>query len=409
LKLYSAIAALLASAFLLIAGNGLVSVLTPLRAKTEGFPELAIGALGSVYFGGMLAGTLATPFIVARAGHIRAFSALVAGAVVAVILLPVMVRPMAWLILRGVLGFVFAGLYAVIESWINAKATNANRGQLYGFYQIVAFAASACGQLTLTLSSSASASFVGFTLGGALLALSTIPLALTNADAPVPPRIVRLRLGWLIQMSPVGALAAFLVGATNGAYTALGPVFALGVGLTLQSAPLFTTAVTLGSAIGVYPAGRLSDFVDRRAMIAGLSGVGALFEIALWLLRVGPGAIIGLGFAVGLTTFTLYTLTASHANDRAKAHETVSVSTGLLFLYCAGAIIAPTLAASLMRIFGPGALYAQNAAAHIVLAAFALSAFAGFWPISTARDEPAAPGPHVPRLERPAEAGPGAS
>jgi hypothetical protein len=56
LKPYSAIAALLASAFLLIAGNGLVTVLTPLRAKIEGFPELTIGLLGSVYFGGMLAG-----------------------------------------------------------------------------------------------------------------------------------------------------------------------------------------------------------------------------------------------------------------------------------------------------------------------------------------------------------------
>ena len=403
MKLYSAIAALLASAFLLIAGNGLVSVLTPLRAKTEGFPEITIGLLGSVYFGGMLAGTLATSFIVARAGHIRAFSALVAGAVATVILLPVLAEPTAWLFLRGALGFVFAGLYAVIESWINAKATNANRGQLYGFYQIVAFAASACGQLTLTFSNSAAASFTGFTLGGVLIALSTIPLALTNADAPVPPRVVRMRLGWLIRISPVGALAAFLVGATNGAYTALGPVFALGVGLTLQSAPLFTTAVTLGSAIGVYPAGRLSDAIDRRVMIAGLSGLGALFEIALCVLRPGPSLLIGLAFAVGLTTFTLYTLASSHANDRAKTHQTVLVSTGLLFLYCAGAILAPTIAAGLMRRFGPGALYAQNAAAHLLLAAFALSRFISYRPPREAR------GASLPtRLERPAEAGPGA-
>jgi len=402
LKTYSAIAALLASAFLLIAGNGLVSVLTSLRAKIEGFPELTIGLLGSVYFGGMLAGTLATPFIVRRAGHIRAFSALVAGAVVTVILLPAILTPFAWLILRGALGFVFAGLYAVIESWINAKATNANRGALYGVYQIVAFAASAGGQLTLTLSTPIS--FLGFTLGGALLALSTIPLALTNADAPVPPRIVRLRIAWLIRLSPVGALAAFLVGATNGAYTALGPVFALGVGLSPQTAPLFTSAVTLGSALGVYPAGRLSDAVDRRAMIAVLSGVGALFEVALWLFRGGGSALIALGFAVGLTTFTLYTLTSSHANDRAKAHETVLVSTGLLFLYCAGAIVAPTLAATLMRIFGPGALYAQNATAHAALAVFALSRLVRHWRLKRAREERPAP----TRLERPAEAGPGA-
>ena len=370
MKPYSAIAALLASAFLLIAGNGLVNVLTPLRAKIEGFPELTIGLLGSIYFGGMLAGTLATPFIVRRAGHIRAFSALVAGAVVTVILLPTIVQPMVWLVLRGGLGFVFAGLYAVIESWINAKATNSNRGALYGFYQIVAYAASAGGQLSLTLL--AATSFVGFTIGGALLALSTIPLALTNADAPVQPRSARLRLGWLIRLSPVGALAAFLVGAANGAYTALGPVFALGAGLSPQAAPLFTTAVTLGSAIGVYPAGRLSDVLDRRAMIASLAAVGALFEIALWFSHAGGAALIALGFAVGLTTFTLYTLTTSHANDRARTNEMVEVSTGLLFLYCAGAIIAPTLAAALMRAFGPGALYGQNAVTHLALAAFAL-------------------------------------
>ncbi len=215
-------------------------------------------------------------------------------------------------------------------------------------------------------------SFVGFTIGGALLALSTIPLALTNADAPIPPRVVRLRLIWLMRLSPVGALAAFLVGATNGAYSALGPVYALGVGFTPQAAPLFTTAVTIGSALGVYPAGRLSDRVDRRAMIAVLSGVGALIEIALWRFQGGQAALVALGFAVGATTFTLYTLTTSHANDRAKAEQTVLVSTGLLFLYCAGAIIGPIVAAALMRDGRPGMLYAQNAVLHLGLAAFAL-------------------------------------
>jgi MFS family permease len=369
-KSFSAIAALLASAFFLIAGNGLVSVLTPLSAKIAGFSELTVGLIGSFYFGGMLAGTLATPSIVRRAGHIRAFSALVAGAVVAVILLPAIPDPIAWLALRGLLGFVFAGLYAVIESWINAKATNANRGALYGLYQIVAYAASSGGQLTLIFTTPTS--FVGFTIGGALLALSTIPLALTRADAPVQPRVAGLRLLWLIRLSPVGALAALIVGATNGAHAALAPVYALGVGLAPQTAPLFTIAVTIGSALGVYPAGRFSDRIDRRAMLAALSGLGAFFELALWR---QPSSAIGLlvvGFAIGATTFSLYTVTTSHANDRARAEQAVLVSTALLFLYCAGAIIAPTTAAALIRLFGPGALYGQNALLHLALAAFAL-------------------------------------
>ena len=71
-------------------------------------------------------------------------------AIVAVILMPGWQRPAAWMLCRGALGFVFAGIYAVIESWINAKADNASRGALYGVYQIVTFAASAGGQLALS-------------------------------------------------------------------------------------------------------------------------------------------------------------------------------------------------------------------------------------------------------------------
>ena len=124
---------------LLIAGNSLVGVLTPLRAQLGGFADLTIGLLGSAYFAGMLAGALATPAIVRRAGHIRAFSAFVAVGIVAVVLMPGWESPAPWMLCRGALGFVFAGIYAVIESWINAKADNASRGALYGVYQIVSF------------------------------------------------------------------------------------------------------------------------------------------------------------------------------------------------------------------------------------------------------------------------------
>ena len=72
MQTFSALAALLASVFLLLAGNSLTGVLTPLRASLDGFPDLSIGLIGSVYFAGMLAGTLAAPAIVRRAGRIRA-------------------------------------------------------------------------------------------------------------------------------------------------------------------------------------------------------------------------------------------------------------------------------------------------------------------------------------------------
>ncbi len=370
MKSYSAVVALLVSVFLLISGSALAGLIVPLRAKIEGFPELSIGLLGSAYFAGMLAGSLAAPAIVRRAGHIRAFSAFVAASVVIVILYPLLVAPWAWLFMRGGLGFAFAGLYGIIESWINSKASNANRGGLYAIYQIVTYAASACGQLLLTLA--APTSYELFSIAGVLLALAVVPLAMTTVEPPLEPKTVRIRLAWLAHLSPVAAVAAVAVGAANGAMWAMGPIYALGQGLRPEEVPWFTTAVVIGSAIGVYPFGRLSDHFDRRFVIVAVAGAGAALEVVLWRYQGGGAMLVALGFAVGVTTFALYTLAISHANDRASADELMLISSSMLFLYCIGAIVAPALAAAMMRLFGPSALFAQNALVHLGLAAFTL-------------------------------------
>jgi hypothetical protein len=65
------ISALLFSVLLLIGGNALIGVTTPLRARIEGFPDLTVGLLGSAYFAGLLAGTLAAPAVIRQGGHPR--------------------------------------------------------------------------------------------------------------------------------------------------------------------------------------------------------------------------------------------------------------------------------------------------------------------------------------------------
>lgn len=355
---------------LLIGGNALVGVTTPLRAHMNGFPDLAIGLLGSAYFAGMLAGTLAAPAVIRRAGHIRAFAAFVALAAASVVLMPVLVSPWAWLLFRALMGFVFAGIYAVIEAWINAKATNFNRGALYALYQIANFSASAGGQMLLRpLGPNA---FSPFAVAGALLALAIVPMAMTSVDPPAQPRSVQPRLRWLIRVAPLSCLAVLAAGAANGASFALGPIFAVGVGMSSDHAPLFTSAIVIGSAVGVFPIGAVSDRVDRRLVLAAAMIAGAACEIALSR-QTEPGVwLIALGFLVGMTTYALYTLAVSLANDGAKPHDLIFISVGLLFIYCIAAIVAPAIAAVLMRDFGPRALFLQNGAVHLSIASFAV-------------------------------------
>jgi MFS family permease len=140
--------------------------------------------------------------------------------------------------------------------------------------------------------------------------------------------------------------------------------------------------------------------MDRRLVIVGVAGIGALIEIALWRYQGSGALLVVLGFAVGFTTFALYTLAISHANDRASAEEMMLISSGMLFLYCLGAILAPTVASLAMRAFGPSTLFAQNALVHFALAAFTLWRVLRKGPIGSMRRsvEEAATAGHEPGM-----------
>ena len=367
----SSLFSLLFSVLLLISGNGLLNTLVPLRSKLDGFPEIAIGLVGSAYFFGMLLGTFATPALIRRAGAVQAFAAFAACTVAAALMFPAIQHWIAWVALRGVIGFSFAGLYAVIEAWLNARSDNSNRGRVYALYQIVTFAGSACGQEVIGLANPRAELL--FSLAAACIVVAVIPLALTKATPPRAPRSVTLRIGWLARMSPVGAVAAVCIGAANGSYYSLAPVFGLGLGLTPAGVAGFMTATTLGTALAVYPVARLSDGHDRRVVLLVFGAIGILAETMLVLRGTASMTLLDcLGFAIGASTMVLYTIAISHANDRAGPDNAIEVSAGMLFLYCVGAIVMPAIGSSLMSRFGPSALFAQNAAVHMVLVGFVL-------------------------------------
>ena len=136
--------------------------------------------------------------------------------------------------------------------------------------------------------------------------------------------------------------------------------------------PLFTSSIVLGSALGVLPIALISDRVDRRLVMAAVMIAGAACEVALSRVAAPGASLIVLGFLVGLTTYSLYTLAVSLANDHSAPHDLVFISVGLLFIYCVAAIAAPAVASVLMKDFGPQMLFVQNAYVHLAIAALAL-------------------------------------
>jgi MFS family permease len=360
---YSSIASILMSVLFLIAGNALLNTLVPLRGKLESFSSVTLGLLGSVFFAGMLAGTLLGPAIIRRVGHVKAYGIFAALAMIVAVAYPLAVDPTWWIILRGMIGFAFAGLYGVIDGWVQGKAENEYRGRLASAYQFVHFIAVAFGQTLLTFADPKGFSL--FAIAGILFALSIIPFSLSRTEPPALPESAKLDLRWLFANAPVSAVAVTGIGAANGSFWSLAPVFGASVGLTTAQIAAFLTATILGSAVAIWPIGRISDRMDRRIVMAALMLAGGCVEMVLTIFGRLPGWGMGvIGFMLGTVVMTLFSVASAHANDRAESGQSVTIASGLLFLYSIGAIIGPTVAAFLMDCIGPQALFLFMALVH---------------------------------------------
>ena len=364
------VAAILLSVALLITGNGLQLMLLPIRGGLEGFSPLEIGLLGTGYFSGFVLGCMATPPMIARVGHIRTFAALVAIASAAALGYPMMVSAWAWVLLRLVTGICLSGLYLVVESWLNDRATNETRGALISTYVTVNLTVITLGQMLVTLFEPSS--FLLFSIASILMSLAAVPIVLTRSSQPTPITYVRFRPRHLFALSPTGAVAVFLIGMATGAFWSLGPSYANKASGSITQAALFMSVAVIGGALAQWPAGRLSDGIDRRRVLIALAAIAALLGLALAFLPLTSTLWLVLGMGYGIGLLPSYAIATAHVFDFAERADFVEISAGLLLLNGLGSALGPLLASLLMEALGPAGLFLANAGVQMALIGFAL-------------------------------------
>ncbi len=363
----SSIGALLVSAAILLAGGGLLSTLIALRAEIEGFPLFAIGFLTSAYFAGFIAGCLATPFLVKRVGHVRVFAALSSLIAAATLIHVLVIDIWVWIGLRALTGFAFAGLYILIESWINEQAPNENRAQVLSIYRMVDLGAVTAGQFMLNLSDPGE--FVLFSLVAIFISLAIFPISLSTSKAPISVTQTSLNVRKLIKTSPLAVAGCTVVGLANGSFWGVAPVLVQQLGHPVVAVSTFMSVAILFGALLQWPVGWLSDRWGRRIVIILISLASAFSGVFLWLYGPVSLNILLIGGALyGSFAMQLFGLAAAHANDFAKPNEFVSISGGLLLIYGIGSVIGPSIAPLIMVSVGPSALFAFTACAHLALA-----------------------------------------
>jgi len=355
----------------LMLGAGLQGTLLGLRATLEGFPTLVTGVIMSCYYVGYVLGTVVAPPLLRQVGPIRVFAALAAVASVAVLVQGGFVNPWAWGPMRLVSGLCFAGIYVVAESWLNDRASRANRGRLFAVYMLVLYIGLGAAQFLLLVSNPRSP--IPFMLVSVLISLAMVPIVISAQQLPerAMPRKVRLRD--LYGNSPLGVAGVTVSGLTSSIIFSMGPVYARLSGLETANVAAFMAVSILAAVVTQYPVGRLSDRMDRRTVIAGVCTLATLVAGCIVAFRDMPHALFLMLAALfsGLV-LTLYSLSVSHVNDKLEPAQMVAASSALLLLNGAAAAVGPVLAGSLIAAFGPPAYFATLAALTGALAVYDL-------------------------------------
>jgi MFS family permease len=363
IKIYS----LLIGSALLMFGGGLQGLVLSVRGAEEHFSLTALGLIGTGWSVGYVAGSITVPMLVKRVGHIRAYSVMAAIGTITILLNLMLVNDVSWIILRSLSGYCFAGAAMIVESWLNEVTENKSRGTIFSLYSAINMTASTVGQLAMSITGVVG--FMPFVVGAISFICALLPTALSSRPQPRPLQSARLDLGLLYRTSPVAAIAAFSIGMANGTFGTLAPVYGYEQHLNAQSISyLMALPVVLGAAIQI-PVGRLSDRIDRRTVIIGLSLVAAIMGTLLVLINPAESPLLYVMFGIyGLCAYPLYGIAVAHANDSAKEGEFAKISGGMLLIMGVGLAIGPAIAPFLMSLFKPVGIFIVTATFHGALA-----------------------------------------
>jgi MFS family permease len=359
-------------ASILMLGNSLLGIAVALKLNGAGVSQIVIGLNMTGFFAGFMIGAVYGKGLVARVGHIRTYAGLAAIASTAVLAHALLFDPWVWIALRAVAGVCMAGLFTAMESWLNERATNETRAQVVTIHMSSYFLALCLGQLLVNL----------WDLGGnqtfifaAMLAtLSLVPVTLSRMPSPSVERVAPMSPVDVYRFSPLAAAGAVMGGMMTSPMYGLSAVFAQNIGFSVFQVSLFTGAMLFGPFLLLWPIGRISDRLGRRAAL-GIALSGALTVSAVFLLAGWAGALpfwgfLALALVQGGVVISIYPTSISLAYDRLPRESYVPAAGALLLFSSLGSMSGPLIASSAMEAAGPYGLYIHIGAVSALLLAF---------------------------------------
>jgi len=259
----------------------------------------------------------------------------------------------SWFVLRLVLGAVGGILFTISEAWVVRFAEGPNRAKILAVYASVLSAGFAVGPFMIPFTGIHGWLPFAIAAGCALVVMLPI-LMIKSPDAPVAEG-EHMTFWAFLPKAPVLLCAVGVFAVFDAVALAFFPIYAMRVGLDLDTASFALGVLIAGNVFLQLPLGWLADRWSRIGTMVSCALVTAAF---CWILPMTMGTIFMWPALIimGTTGFGVYTVALALLGERFSGQALVAGAAAFAAMWGAGAIIGPPLAGGVIKLFGVEAL-----------------------------------------------------
>ncbi|KLU99825.1 MFS transporter [Photobacterium aphoticum] len=328
--------------------SGYLMSLLPLSLVSHNIPTYAASWLASIFYVGLLLGSMLIEPIIKRIGHRMAFIAFISLLAVSVGIMAVYTSLSVWLAARFVAGIAVAGIFVVIESWLLIGDSKEERAKNLGLYMTSLYGGTTVGQFGIGLFGTTG--MMPFMVVMALLAMSMMPAFMAKNAKPAVEEHISLTWKQILGLSKPALIGCLVSGIVMGSIYGLLPL-ALRISETTSNNDQIGVlmAATVLGGMSIQPiVGKLSCRMSKSLLLALVSILG-VFAMGIYQLDQNYVTHIIALALLGMSAFALYPIAITLACDGIESASIVSATQIMLFSYSVGSALGPVAAQYFMR------------------------------------------------------------